>query len=371
MKRIYKIGEDVIVYDPGPEMIGFFREIDPSYTVQSIQPREGFIPRFQSLREKKFRVDELLFDMSLKQLKSMLASSKTDGPDAAGSYSYSGLDVLNVVVLKSLGECDLCQWDCKINRYQDQGKCGLGIKAFTSNPFIHIAEETPINPAVVINFAGCALRCRYCVEYQNWDIKNLTPANPNKLWTEVAGLLGQGIPVNSLEFTNPTESLAGLVGILNEAPSSYKLPVVLNCHLFGSRCFYEMASWIADVWLPDLRYGNDRCAKSLSGADNYMRHAKDGLEALLEGGAQVIVRMLVLPGHVGCCHQPAMELLSAYRQKVWVSVLDQYISEHEAHLDPNLKRRPSSQEISKVEALADRYGLRNVASGCDDFWAFS
>ena len=163
-------------------MIGFFREIDPSYTVQSMQPEEGFTPRFQSLRNKKFRIDELLFDLSLKQLKSILESSKTAGSKAAIGYTYSGLDVLNVMVLKSLGECELCQWDCKINRYQEQGKCRLGVKAFTSKPFIHIAEEMPINPAVVINFGGCALRCRYCVEYQNWDLINLFPASPKELW---------------------------------------------------------------------------------------------------------------------------------------------------------------------------------------------
>jgi putative pyruvate formate lyase activating enzyme len=207
------------------------------------------------------------------------------------------------------------------------------------------------------------------VEHQNWDIKNLSPASPKELWAEIAGLLHQNIPLNSFEFTNPTESLAGLAGILTEAPSTFKLPLVLNCHLYGSRFFYEMGNWITDVWLPDLRYGNDRCAKALSGADNYMQHAKDGLEAMLEGGAQVIVRILVLHGHVDCCHQPAIKMLSAYRQKVWVSILDQYIPEHEAHLDPNLNRRPSSEEILKVEALVDRYGLRNIALGCDDFWS--
>jgi putative pyruvate formate lyase activating enzyme len=279
------------------------------------------------------------------------------------------LDVLYVYLLKGLNECGLCEWECKINRYQKQGKCGLGVKIHTSKSFIHIAEEMAINPAIVINFGGCALRCRYCVEHQNWDVKNLSPSSPKELWTEIAGLLDQNIPANSLEFTNPTESLVGLVGILTEAPIAFKLPVILNCHLYGSRFSYEMGNWITDVWLPDLRYGNDRCAKALSGADNYMQHARDGLGAMLENGAQVIVRILVLPGHVDCCHQPAIELLSAYREKVWVSILDQYIPEYEAHLDPNLKRRPTREEISRVEDLVDRYGLRNIALDCDDFWS--
>jgi putative pyruvate formate lyase activating enzyme len=84
--------------------------------------------------------------------------------------------------------------------------------------------------------------------------------------------------------------------------------------------------------------------------------------------ARIIVRILVLPSHVECCHKPAIELLSQFKDRVWVSVLDQYIPEHEAHLDPKLNRRPTREEISEVESLVERHGLRNIASGCEGFW---
>ena len=45
MKKIYHCDGEVIFHDPGPEMLPYFRGIDPSFTVQSMQPVPGFIPK--------------------------------------------------------------------------------------------------------------------------------------------------------------------------------------------------------------------------------------------------------------------------------------------------------------------------------------
>lgn len=99
-----------------------------------------------------------------------------------------------------------------------------------------------------------------------------------------------------------------------------------------------------------------------------MKYAKLGLNAMVQYGSRIIVRILVLPGQVSCCHEPAMELLSEYKDRVWVNVLDQYVPEHEAHLDPNLKRRPAKGEIEAVNSLVEKYGLRNILTDSKDFW---
>jgi uncharacterized Fe-S radical SAM superfamily protein PflX len=57
---------------------------------------------------------------------------------------------------------------------------------------------------------------------------------------------------------------------------------------------------------------------------------------------------LVLPGHVECCHNPALELLLAYKDKLLLSVLDQYVPEHEAYLDSKLAKRPTQDEINNL-----------------------
>jgi putative pyruvate formate lyase activating enzyme len=158
------------------------------------------------------------------------------------------------------------------------------------------------------------------------------------------------------------------LAILNEAPFDFSLPVVLNCHLYGSIFFYELADMVSDVWLLDFRYGNDECAKALSGVENYMKYAKDGLEFIIDRSSRLIVRILVLPGHVDCCHKPALELLSQYKNKIFVSILDQYIPEHKAHLNQNLKRRPTREELRMVESMIKSFGLKDIGLQCNDLW---
>ncbi|EFK09971.1 conserved hypothetical protein [delta proteobacterium NaphS2] len=212
------------------------------------------------------------------------------------------------------------------------------------------------------------MKCRHCIEHKSQNVAGLPAVDPQSTWNRVSNLLNQEIPTNCLEFLNPTESLHGVVQVLANTPRQFILPVVFNCHLYGSKSFYDLAARIADVWLVDLTFGNDTCAKSISGVTDYIKYAKLGLDAVTGRGAKVIVRMLVLPGHGSCCHGPVVELLSEYREELWVSILDQYVPVHEACRDPKLDRRPEREEITRLENLVDRYGLRNIGKGCKEFW---
>jgi len=367
MKGIYKIGDDIVFHDPDPEMAKVFLEFDPSYKVKSFQPSAGFTSKFQVLCDEMVQVDDPLIEMNTAELLETLNKSPQHKMDVLGGEIVSKLKVLHALSLGSFSECRLCGWDCGVNRYHNaSGRCGLGSETFWNVPFTHIAEEASINPAIVVNIKGCALKCVYCIDHDMLNAERVTPSNPKALWSQIIELQSQDVPITSLEFTNPTESLPGIIRILKHAPVQFNLPVVLNCHSYGSSLFYEMAKRIADVWLLDLRYGNDRCAKKLSEIDDYMKYTKIGLNAMK--GERVIVRILVLPGHVSCCHAPALELLSEYRDYVWVSVLDQYVPEHEAYLDPVLSRRPTKEEILEVESLVKRYGLKDINSMGEKFW---
>jgi putative pyruvate formate lyase activating enzyme len=369
MKAIYQIGEETIFHDPGPEMIPVFAALDESYRIQSVQPGPGFIPSFQRLRQKRVAIDEPLMEMEIDELKAVFSGDH--GAKGKGKYHYSGLDVLSALSHAALRECRLCGWECGMNRYQQpSGRCGLTNKAYCSRPFIHIAEEPLINPAIVTNFGGCALRCVYCIDHKLWDASVLPEAIPSRFWAEVQTLQNQypDIPVNTLEFTNPTENLPAILDILSKAPGDFNLPVVMNCHLYGSKNFYELAEPVTDVWLPDLRYGNDDCAKRLSGADGYMEVAELGLDAMAKGDAEIIVRILVLPGHVECCHERALKMLARYKERLSVSILDQYVPEHNAHHHEDLGRRPTCDEIGQVKHLLDLRHLKEGQRTYGDLW---
>jgi len=369
MKGIYISGDVCVLHDPTDEDMPFLVRTDPSFRVESIQPGKGYVPKFQRLRDKKILLDRSIFELDCEELRAILLGSIPVSNGTEEKYFYSLLDVLFALASRVMSCCNLCGYDCRNNRYVNAGgKCGLGSKIFSHGEFIHIAEESVVNPALTINLGGCALRCIYCIEHKLWDTSNLNSIDPKIMWKKLKALKDKETPINTLEFTNPIESLPGILDLLIKAPTDFNKPIVLNSHMYGSKTSYEIAGPIVDVWLPDLRYGNNTCAKELSGVDHYMEHAKLGLEEMKKSGGKVLVRILVLPGHGVCCHEPAIRMLSEYKDTVWVSILDQYVPEHQAHLDPNLKRRPTKEEIAEVEKLVEKFGLRNISVAPETFW---
>ena len=363
MKSIYVANGECIFHDPGPEMIPTFLSMDQGFQIESIRPGNNFIPKFQFLKKQNVILEKSPLEYSPQDLISTLTGKvkKTEGT------RNSALDILYVLCLKSLSNCSLCGWNCGVNRFgHEKGKCGLSSIVYAPSPFIHIAEEIPINPSLVMNLAGCAMHCRYCIDHRLLNTSDIPLLETNRYWQEAGDLVDRN--TNSIEFTNPTESLHGIMHILQNSPEDFHMPLVMNCHLYGSCDFYQLADPITDVWLPDLRYGNNGCAKALSGADNYVEQVKIGLDAICKKGNRVIVRILILPGHVSCCHEPSIKLLSRYQENIWVSILDQYVPEHEAALDPVMFRRPTSAEIEEVNDLVRKYGLRDISDSGAEFW---
>lgn len=368
MNKTYIVDGKCIIHDPGTKMIPVIKLLNPNYQMMSIKPEIGFRPKFQALRNRFIYLQESPLENEIDDLFNAINSkeSRQDKGD-----KYSALDILYEISLKALGKCNLCGWNCGINRFQEEGKCGLRNTVHGSECFTHIAEEDCISPACVTNLGGCSLKCRYCIDYELLNPTTLPPIDPRVFWQEAGELFSENGRhfINSIEFTNPTENIHGVTSLLISAPADFNCPVVLNCHLYGSEFFYKIADQIADVWLVDLRYGNDKCAYKLSGVKKYMEYAEIGLNAICKKNNRVIVRLLVLPGnHRKCCHEPIMELLEKHRDHLWVSMLDQYVPEFEATKDRILSKRPTKEELEAVEKMIHDRELRNISDAEKKFW---
>lgn len=91
-------------------------------------------------------------------------------------------------------------------------------------------------------------------------------------------------------------------------------------------------------------------------------HKFPGRAAFIAGaGISTIVRVLVLPGHFNCCHEPALHFLSSLPRNgpISVSIRAQYSPDWKITPDDgNMARRPTPREILEVRRCAGALGLQ-------------
>jgi putative pyruvate formate lyase activating enzyme len=274
------------------------------------------------------------------------------------------LDLKIEIAARYIRSCVLCGHRCGVDRTRGEtGICGLGSDAIVAEHFVHIAEESPINPSILVSLAGCGLRCRYC---QQWNL--LAPSKVQGCPLEPA--LWQSLDVDgarSLSFVggNPDESLLAVLRFLREAPEDWSLPVVWNNHAYCTPESLDLLEGVVDAYLPDLKYGNNECGLRWSGVPAYSDVAGQAIARMLGQHVPVIVRMLVLPGHVACCHVPSLRRLAEVATKdLKLSVRGQYCPDWKiVETDGAMSARPEPEEIEAVRAEAMRLGLKVLSPG--------
>ena len=356
------------VIDPGFDAVPLLQSIDPDFHIRSA-PLAGFTaPRLLDTRaigcgESRASLRSIP-DRQLWAIHRDLCCAKR-GSGAVrsrhGSDEGSLLDVKVELAWRLLKDCRLCGQQCRVDRTRGQtGVCGLGSDAVVGEHFVHVAEEPPINPSLVLNLAGCGLRCRYCQQGPLLAVSRVVGDTlDGGLWDRL-----NWTGARSLSFVggNPDESLFAILKFLCAAPSEWHLPIVWNCHAYGAPTVLEVLEGVVDVFLPDNKYGNDRCGQRLSGVNGYVGAARANMTAMLRQMVPVIVRVLVLPGHTECCHLPALNRLKALDSPyLFVSIRGQYSPDFRvtAH-DAALSRRVAPDESSAVRRYAAGLGLRLI-----------
>ena len=204
--------------------------------------------------------------------------------------------------------CKLCPRQCGVDRTAGKsGFCGCPDTALVAKTMLHKWEEPALagsGGSGAIFFGGCTLGCRFC---QNRAIS----CKPTGEKTDAAGLrrmmedlVAQG--AENIDLVTPTQFLPTILPAL-EKP--LPVPVVYNCGGYERVQTLELLRGKVDIFLPDLKYSDDRLAWNLSGARDYFAVATAAIRKMAEltGPVQwegqrlkkgVVIRHLILPGQV-------------------------------------------------------------------------
>lgn len=345
------------VVDPRPEDAALLRRLDPAFAIRE-SPLEGFAsPRVRTAARRGVGLPlEALAGQAAECLWAIHAGQKTAIGHRAVASEASLLDLKCELAQRLLRSCQLCAHACGVDRHAaERGICGLGAEAWLAESYVHIGEEPPINPSLVLSLAGCGLRCRSC---QQAALLDPSAFSAHPLADAELPAIGSARSVSFLGG-NPTESLPAILRFVSKHARNWPLPLVWNSHGYDSASALTLLDGIVDCYVPDWKFGNNECAARLSGARNYVATASAAITAMCAQDVPVFVRLLILPGHIDCCHRPIVSALAQVEApQLRVSIRGQYSPDHRiGPSDGPLCRRPTTSELAAARSIAVAAGL--------------
>ena len=280
----------------------------------------------------------------------------------------------------SYANCRLCPRQCGVDRDAGQtGFCGMTAQMTAARTMLHYGEEPPISASFgtgAVFFSGCTLRCRYC---QNREIsleRKGKPISSEELRDIFLRLIDEG--AQSIDLVTPTHFLPSILPALTP---KLPVPVVYNCGGYERVETLRELEGLVDVYLPDLKYADNRLAARLSDAPEYFDVAAAAIcEMYRQVGGYVIedeqmqrgvlIRHLVLPGAVGNSLRVIEWVARTFpKNDVLFSLMSQYVPS--PTLPAPLNRRLTPEEydgaVSWLELCGIRSGfVQNLSAATDE-----
>ena len=268
-------------------------------------------------------------------------------------------------------KCNICPRECGADRESGKpGFCGENSTIYVARAALHMWEEPCISGAEgsgAVFFTGCPLKCIYC---QNYAISahNLHHAFGQKMTVSELSeaflqLENQG--ANNINLVTPTHYSYEIIKALDIAKGEgLSIPIVYNCSGYEKVETLKALSSYVDIYLTDFKYMDERLAGALSKASDYPEVAKRALSEMVwqcgkaefdERGMMqkgVIVRNLLLPGHVNNSKAVVKYLAENYGDEVYISLMSQYTPlNHVEEYVKKLEERGALDEADLIRPL--------------------
>lgn len=289
----------------------------------------------------------------------------------------------------------MCPRACGVNRaIGELGVCKAPAELHIGRAALHWWEEPCLvgeQGSGAVFFSYCPLGCVYC---QNEDLvagagievgfeqfkqtllrlqneehaANINLVTPSHYVPTIAEALRQLREVSVEEFPESNAVNGGSSG------DRLVIPVVYNTSSYDSVESLRQLKGLIDIYLADFKYVSPEVARKLSHAANYPEVALAALDemvaqvgfwsenahGLLEKG--IIVRHLVLPGHIEESFQVLRVLHERYGNKIRLSIMNQYTPLRGDLVRYGLSGKVSNEEYESVLDYADYLGIK------DYFW---
>ena len=281
------------------------------------------------------------------------------------------------LLLSGLESCRLCPRNCGVNRLAGEtGYCRTGRVAVIARSCIHRGEEPVLSGEHGIGnifFSHCNLRCVYC---QNHQISQpVTPPVTQTRSGEIADVLinFQNQGCSSVGFVTPTHVVPQILeGLLEAIPRGFNLPLVYNTNAYDNAGTLKRLEGIFDIYLPDLKYSDDRCSERYSSVPDYVIHSRKSIsemyrqlgsalhldeKGMLKRG--LIIRHLVMPGNMAGTYESMKWISENLSNKISISLMAQYYPVFRAAEFLEINRSIREDEYEQAIECMSSFGLNS------------
>ena len=271
--------------------------------------------------------------------------------------------------------CLLCPRKCGINRRTGQtGVCGVSSEIKVARAALHYWEEPCISGkrgSGAVFFSGCSLHCVFCQNREISDGKEGKVISKERLSDIFIELADKG--ANNINLVTPGQYIPDIVWAVNDAKSrGMKLPIIYNTSGYENVTELKLLEGIVDVYLPDFKYMDSTLSARYSRAKDYPSVAKQALSEMVRQQPDVviddstgliqkgvIVRQLLLPGHVNDAKAVLKYLYDTYRDHVYISMMSQFtpiaLKDY-----PEINRTVTKREYERLVNYALEIGITNA-----------
>ena len=302
----------------------------------------------------------------------MQNSSKSANPAYLKSFQNGNLDKVIEKAYKLLESCVICPRKCKVNSLNNkQGFCKTGLRPKVYSYMAHQGEEPAISGSAgsgTVFFANCNMGCVYCQNYEFSQLGQGREVEPEDLAKFMLDLESRGC--HNINLVTPTHILPQILKSLRIAISSgLSIPLVYNTSAYELPEIIQLLDGIVDIYLPDMRYADEKAAVKFSNAPDYPKYNRLAIKEMFRqvGTAQmdesgiikrgIIIRHLVLPAKFSGTEEIMKFIAEELSTDTYLSLLSQYLPYYKAENFSEINRRLKIKEYEQAKEAMDQYNL--------------
>ena len=277
-------------------------------------------------------------------------------------------------MLKALEKCRICPHECQVNRNKGKvGRCKATNQVRIALYSTHDFEEPCISwekGSGTVFFSNCNLNCIYC---QNYEISQLGKGKDITI-EELANIFlkQQEKQVENINLVTPTSYMLQIIEAIKIAKrKGLHIPIIYNTNAYEKVEALKLLEGYIDVYLPDLKYAENRLGLEYSKINDYFEVATKAIQEMIrqvgmpklnETGTMkkgVMIRHLVLPNHLENSKKVLKWIKNHLPSEIYVSVMAQYFPTYEAKKVENLNRKLTQAEWQEIQDYIEELEIEN------------